>query len=337
MSVVKETLKVNDELSIDIDVIYRNGEKYADIHHCQSHMPETYNHQLNEISTNTYSPIHGYKDLIAHEYANSLSIDINQDMAFPELYEDEDTEPFTTWEMWNEQKCIQKIESKWEYRYPQEQINGDWYNFDSCMNIQNKDILFPFIITYGCEYAGPGGDAAYRHYIHFDCFIFLLYLKYPQYKNDLIRFLKYQPVCTKTSDELYIYNLKQTNKDLLKQLNEANDKVASAVETEAKLKATEDELQSKTNELNKLMGDMVAVNKEYHDLHEIHSTAITKLKEVTDSVDAKDKEIETLKTDIEAKDKIIEQLTEVVTTASNERDEWKSKYEKLKELLHSIE
>lgn len=224
MSVVKETLKVNDELSVDIDVIYRNGEKYA-------------------RSRSQYELLR----LLYYVYCDALSDHINNE----QYVLSDDPPDLSLWDIWNENKWKKYKNQYIEFRTWDEAniyIYGDQYGLDGnsvwhhFMPDINGDVMFPFSL---CD------DGRYHsdEFVHFDIFIFALYLEYPQYKNDLIRFLKYQPVCTKTTDELYIYNLKQTNKDLLKQLNETNDKLS---ELEAKLKASEDKLKHETEKYEEL-------------------------------------------------------------------------------------
>lgn len=294
---IKETLKINDELSIELDVIYENGEKYIDIAHLsQIHLPSTGNRDLNEIINHCYSPIWSYSDLVGREYANALSIEINREPAFIALYDDEAEEPFNLWKLWNEMKWKKIINTRWEYRYPQDQINGNWYNLGKCMNEQNEDILFPLIIMEG-NIEGWKYDS--KEFIHFDVFLFLLYLKYPQYKNDIMRFLKYQPVCTMESDQLYIHNLKQTNKDLLKQLNEMNHRLPH-------LEKERDVLINERNELKKQLDEQ---NEELSD-------SKNRILELTHANEELVKELDVLKKKLSSSEDSLRHTSEELTTTN---------------------
>lgn len=166
-------------------------------------------------------------------------------------------------------------------------------------------------------------------FIHFDVFLFLLYLKFPQYKTDIMRFLKYQPVCTKTSDELFIYNLKQTNKDLLKQLNEANHKLSTMNELEIKLKAHEETVSKQSSEIEEL-------KKQVQDKENALINSNKEIDVLNETIDLKEKRIEELsKVDDENK-AISNELSSIKESLENEKlkaSQWKSKYIQLKEII----
>ena len=317
---VKETLKVNDELSIELDMLYENGEKYVDIDHLNRiHLPLTNNRDLNKIVNHCFSPIWGYFDLIAHEYANALSIEINRELAFIALYADEDEKPFNLWKLWNGVKWEQIINTRWEYCYPLDQFNGEWYKLDHCVNEQNEDIVFPFMIE------GKGRRKKFP-FVHFDVFLFLLYLKYPQYKNDIMRFLKYQPVCTMTSDQLYIHNLKQTNKDLLKQLNESNHKLSPLEKERDTLIKERDELKQKLAEQNEELSN--SKNREI---------------ELSHANDELTKELDELKEKLSSSEQSLQRMTEELTTVNQraqaleeERDSMRLKAKELEDELSKL-
>ena len=215
---VKETLKINDELSIELDVLYENGEKY--------------------VHVSDYGLRYGYP-VVTCIYMDALSDHINQE---PYLLSDDDPD-VSLWDIWmkNEYK---KYSTQPLYVYEgqenQMRLYSDLYRYDGMghrlEHVFSDNVLFPLIIK--------------DTFVHFDVFLFLLYLKYPQYKNDIMRFLKYQPVCTMTSDQLFIHNLKQTNKDLLKQLNESNHKLSPLEKEHDTLIKERDELKQKLAEQN---------------------------------------------------------------------------------------
>lgn len=273
MSTVHETLKVNDELSVEFDVIYENGEKYVQENTIWTSADGEKSSWHGFSSASYFSTIGGELQILIAastscnlpgstgagvlcemEYMNALSYHINQEYYFDCLYKYEDDEQRVVqlWNLWYDVN-VMKLVSTWKQRYNTFILNwSDRYthrcqsdivlDISECFLTNDENVLFPFKLTLDEK----------RKFIHFDVFLFLLYLKFPQYKTDIMRFLKYQPVCTKTSDELFVYNLKQTNKDLLKQLNEANHKLSIMNELEIKLKAHEETLSKQSSEIEEL-------------------------------------------------------------------------------------
>lgn len=291
MSTVHETLKVNDELSVEFDVIYENGEKYVAV-------PK-------ELTCDDYR-------VVAFIYMDALSDHINQE---PYLLSD-DTPDISLWDIWMENK-YKKYSTQPYYAYEGKEnkirLYNDLYRYDGMgrrLGLAFSDnILFPLIIK------GP--------FTHFDVFLFLLYLNFPQYKTDIMRFLKYQPVCTKTSDELFVYNLKQTNKDLLKQLNEANRKLSIMKELEMKLKAHEETLSKQSSEIEELKKQvqdkesaLMDSNKEIEALNE---KRIEELSRVEDENKAISNELSSTKESLE---------NEKLKTS-----QWESRYIQLKDII----
>lgn len=218
METIKDTLVVNDKLSVEYEYINNNGEKYVqrykipkDIQYATKPKPwgnvYRYDHNGFMKAINVSDKF----GTILWFYIDALSDHING-----EYYLLSNDHPgFSIWDLWTEHKYEQYETCTYDRSVYSDLIpDDDRYSIDLRTN---NDVLFPLVDS--------NNWTSFRM-IHFDIFIFFLYLIFPEYKNDLIRFLKYQPVCTKTTDELFIFNLKQTNKNLLKQLNEANDMIS---------------------------------------------------------------------------------------------------------------
>lgn len=309
METIKDTLVVNDKLSVEYEYINKNGEKYV-------------------TRRTNMSKDHDFKEFIkdAHIYANAMSQYINQEYYFYNY-----TDEYTIYDMWNE--------TKWKHEDIDYDDERNSYGSDESRHIYiplindtnireyidldsfNEDVLFPIWYRW-INLSRSGYPRSTSYYLHFDIFIFLLYLEHPEYKNDLIRFLKYQPVCTKTTDELFIFNLKQTNKDLLKQLNEANDMISQTKkDCECRLETAISE--TKTN-----------LTSEYelklNQANETHAHEIKSLKEKYES------EIEELITELNIvktmQDQLItenESLKQDLKTMTCDRDTYKNKFEVL--------
>lgn len=334
MSTVHETLKVNDELSVEFDAIYENGEKYVQENTIwtsadgEKRSLNLYSNELEILTASSTScnlPDSTRAEVLCEmEYMNALSYHINQDYYFDCLYKYEDDEyrVVQLWNLWYDVN-VMKLVSTWKQRYNTFILN--WSNryvgcrsdivLDSseCFLTNDENVLFPFKLTLDDE----------RKFIHFDVFLFLLYLTFPQYKTDIMRFLKYQPVCTKTSDELFVYNLKQTNKDLLKQLNEANRKLSIMKELEIKLKAHEETLSKQSSEIEELKKQvqdkesaLMDSNKEIEALNE---KRIEELSRVEDENRAISNELSSTKESLE---------NEKLKTS-----QWESRYIQLKDII----
>lgn len=354
MSVVRETLKVNDGFSIEVDVIYENGEKYvqektiwasSDGERRPWYGDASYFDSIGgglEIPTEPFDDgRYGPRktkaaELYKMEYMNALSYQISQEYYFDYLYED-DEDCIKLWNLWYDVN-VEKLVSTWKRRY--NNFKMEWYHLSSgptifsgshevyhtdtvldneCFISNDENVLFPFKLTLDGN----------RSFIHFDVFLFLLYLKFPQYKTDIMRFLKYQPVCTKTSDELFMYNLKQTNKDLLKQLNEANHKLSTMNELEIKLKAHEETLSKQSSEIEEL-------KKQVQDKENALMNSNKEIDALNGTVDIKEKRIEELSRVEDENKAISNELSSIKESLENEKlktTQWKSKYIQLKEII----
>lgn len=297
MSAVHETLKVNDELSVKVDVIYENGEKYVNVSNV---------------------PTRDYESVVTYIYMDALSDHINQEPYLLSV----DTPNISLWDIWMENE-YKKYSTQPYYAYEGHEnrirLYSDLYRYDGMGRrlepAFSDNILFPLIIN------GP--------FTHFDVFLFLLYLKYPQYKTDIMRFLKYQPVCTKTSDELFIYNLKQTNKDLLKQLNEANNKLSIMNELSIKLKAHEETLSKQSSEIEEL-------KKQIQDKESILMNSNKEIKTLNETIALKEKRIEELSRVEDENKAISNELSSIKESLENEKlktSQWKSRYIQLKDII----
>lgn len=345
MSTVHETLKVNDELSVEVDVIYENGEKYVqentiwtnvDGKKPSFYVSTPYFDSIEckvEIPTDPEEWCRGPKltkavELYKMEYINALSYQINQEYYFNFLYNCEDeVRIINLWNLWYDVD-VEKLVSTWKHRYATFKLKwySDNYIYHSdkvldngCFVANDEDTLFPFELRIKGE----------RTFIHFDVFLFLLHLKFPQYKSDIMCFLKYQPVCTKTSDKLFIYNLKQTNKDLLKQLNEANHKLSIMNELEIKLKAHEETLSKQSSEIEEL-------RKQVQDKENALVNANKEIDALNGTIDLKEKRIEKLSRIEDENEAIFHELSLIKESLENEKlktSQWKSNYIQLKEII----
>lgn len=134
MSVVHETLKVNDELSVEVDVIYENGEKYVqentiwtnvDGKKPSFYVSTPYFDSIEckvEIPTDPDEWCRGPKltkavELYKMEYINALSYQINQEYYFNFLYNCEDeVRIINLWNLWYDVD-VEKLVSTWKHRY----------------------------------------------------------------------------------------------------------------------------------------------------------------------------------------------------------------------------
>ena len=342
MSVVHETLKVNDELTVEVEVIYENGEKYVredviyDSTDVVAYFDSSY---LNSIGGEFKIPTdldnggrYGTKqteavELYKMEYINALSLQINQEYYFAYLYGYGNDPIINIWNLWYDVN-VEKLVSTWRHRYNNVKLKCDGCHHSrrildkECFITNDENVLFPFKLWIN--------DKNSRiPCIHFDVFLFLLYLKYPQYKSDIMRFLKYQPVYTKTSDELFIYNLKQMNKDLLKQLNEANHKLSIMNDLEIKLKAHEEALSKQSSEIEGL-------KKQVQDNENALVNTNKEIDALNGTIDLKEKRIEELSRIEDENKAISHELSLIKESLENEKlktSQWKSNYIQLKEII----
>lgn len=118
MTVVHETLKVNDELSVEVDVIYENGEKYVqentikDNVNCERkswHDTPYFDSIGGKLEIPTEDKSHDEPKwikatkLCKMEYINALSYRINQEYYFHCLYkfDDDEDDEYRVVQLWN--------------------------------------------------------------------------------------------------------------------------------------------------------------------------------------------------------------------------------------------
>lgn len=345
---MSETLKINDELSIEIFVRYKHGEKYVLIYEDVFRLKVI--EAISDIlEIDKLCLHHAYKreprrnqSRIAYDFlccfiSNILSIQVNQGTKAYSILPIVDW-----WKLWNTNEWKMKIQLATDAYTNSE---GYWLQNDF-VSEENEDILFPFtfrIKSYIIRRDRAANNKVVKEtreerngslYIHFDVFIFLLYLKYPQFKNDLIRFLKYQPICTLPSEELYIHTLKQANKELLKQLDSANEELS----IRSKMKATEVE-EMKAN-----------YEKEIDDLTKENETLNLTSKQLTETINKLNSKNEALNSQLASANNLNNENNDLITSLrlqledkTNENNEltnqladYKSKYETLKQKLSSL-
>ena len=354
MATTIETLKVNDYLSPrDIDVIYENGEKYVKFAEmtqpnlCSENeyinrkkymsyyttypefivIKDRYINVQDVQGVRTIDNSHSYNiiEFYIFEYTNSLSLRINNELCYEDLVEYGGKE-YSIYELWNEVD-LKRIVDSWAHRYPTYIIEDRCPSFctksveEYAIRPSTEILLFPFEI-----------DKDYDRYIHFDIFIFLLYLKYPEYKNDLIRFLKYQPICTKSSEGIYIQTLKQTNKDLLKQLNDTNLKLLQINKLELEIQSHEAIIKDKNIEIGNLNSRIIDLTNSSNNLN-------ARIKELTNSSEELKKKIENLsKVEDENKEykSKLQSTEELLENEKINSSQWRDKYLNLKQALQII-
>ena len=218
-----ETLKINDKFSVDIDVKYKYGEKYVksplfpveifkhDSKRCYSYNvcsqnPKDFDgKEVYVLTKKSGQEPYDYNDKLM-TYLDVLSNQLNGKWLFKCHYRQHVSRTPELWNMWFDETIVPSF----SYSMPVS-FSDNTYGYiskDNFMKSMNDGLIFPLY---------------FDDYIHFDAYIYSLYLQHNEYRNDLLRFLKFQPLCRMEPKDYEIYNLKQIIHSMGKLIDKIND------------------------------------------------------------------------------------------------------------------
>lgn len=216
-----ETLKINDKFSVEIETKYKYGEKYVKLPlfpvEIFKYIQGRY-YEYNDVTEQLLKDSDGKEIYVLTNksvgngyecndklmtYLDALSKQLNQKWLFKQYNH---SHTLDLWNMWFDETNG----SIFSYSPPTSfRCNNKAYMFkDRLMKYMNDGLIFPLY---------------FDDYIHFDAYIYSLYLQHNEYRNDLLRFLKFQPLCRMEPKDYEIYNLKLIIHSMGKLIDEIND------------------------------------------------------------------------------------------------------------------